>query len=316
MYRRILISQVLLLIVGFGVCVAGTEKTWRLKDGGELVEVSAGADGGYLLAVAELKQFVATGRVKKAEKAFALLKQKYPNTVGPDTEGFQKAEMLYARRKFFKAFEQYSSFLDAFPQSALRDAALERQYEIARAFLYGKKKRLLGVFRFRAYEEAAAMAEKIADRSGDAPIAKKSMVTIARSFEARKEFAEAFYRWSDVSVKWPRGKIGAEALLGMAGNLHASYKGPKYDASMLDSSRDYYQKFTVEYPRQAARQGIAAIIDELNAQAADKQLDIALYYERTSSITAANLYFQRIVNEWPGSVAAKIAAEKLERTQL
>ncbi|NIA17196.1 MAG: hypothetical protein GWO86_02495, partial [Planctomycetes bacterium] len=119
-----------------------------------------------------------------------------------------------------------------------------------------------------------------------------------------------------VSVKWPRGTIGAEALLGMAGNLHASYKGPKYDASMLDSSRDYYQKFTVEYPRQAARQGIAAIIDELNAQAADKQLDIALYYERTSSITAANLYFQRIVNEWPGSVAAKIAAEKLERTQL
>ena len=311
MYRQIF---VLLLIAGFVVC-AGAEKTFRLKDGQALVDVSTEADGGYLLALAQLKQFVTLGQGKKAEKAFALLKQKYPDNIGPDAEQFQKAEMLYARRKFFKAFAQYSDFMDAFPQSTLNNAALERQYEIARAFLYGKKKRLFGIFRFSAYEEAAGMAEKIANKSGDAPIAKKSMTTIARSYEARKKFAEAFYRWSDVSVKWPTGQIGADALLGMAGNLHASYKGPKYDASMLGSSRDYYQDFIVQYPGKASEQGIAVIVDEIDAQIADKQLDIALYYERTSSITAANLYFQRIVNEWPGSAAAKIAAEKLKETK-
>lgn len=315
MCKRIFISQILLLIISSGVCVIGAEKTWRLKDGRGLVEVKTEADGGYLLAVTDLKQFITTGQVEKAEKAFALLKQKYPDAVGPDAEQFQKAEMLYARRKFFKAFRQYSSFMDAFPQSALNNFALERQYEIARAFLYGKKKRLLGVFRFTAYDEAAAMAEKIADRTGDAPIAKKAMLTLARSYETRKEFTEAFYRWSDISVRWPKGQIGAEALLGMAGNLHASYKGPKYDASMLGSSKDYYQEFTVEYPRQAAKQGIAVIINGINAQVADKQLSIALYYEKTSSIMAANLYFQRIVREWPGSVAAKIAAEKLKKTK-
>ena len=309
MCRQILI---LLLIVSFGICAAGAEQTWRLKDGQELVDVSSQADGGYVLAVAELKQFVTAGQSKKAKKAFAHLKQNYPDTVGPDTELFQKAEMLYAKRKFFKAFAQYDNFMDAFPQSALNDAALERQYEIARAFLYGKKKTFFGVIKFSAHEEAAGMVEKIAERTGDAPIAKKSMVTLAQSYEARKEFAEAFYSWSDVSTRWPSEQIGADAILGMAGNLHASYKGPKYDASMLEASRDYYQEYTVKYPAQADEQGIAAIIDEINAQAADKQLDIALYYERTSSITAANLYFQKIVDERPGSVAAKVAAEKIK----
>ncbi len=312
MYRQMLIS---LIIIGLSVLAIGAEKTWHLKEGSEWVDVSTEAKGGYLLAVTELKQYVTIGQAKKVELALAQIKKNYPNIVGEDMDAFGQGEMLYARKKFFKAFGQYNRFMDSFPQSALTDAALERQYEIARMFLYGQKKSV-SIFKFRAYEEAAGMVEQIAERTGDAPIAKRAMKTMVQSYEDRKEFTEAYYRWSDIQDKWPTGQIAQEALLGMARNLHASYRGPKYDASMLDSARDYYTNFSTRYSPQAHQQGVGAIINEIDEQISDKQLDIALYYERTSSTTAANLYFQRIADEWPKSAAAKIAINKLEKHEL
>jgi outer membrane protein assembly factor BamD (BamD/ComL family) len=301
--------MILLLTISLGI-FALAETTWRLQESG-WVNVATEPQGQYVLDIAEFKQYVATGQSKKAEKALAQLREKYPNIVGEDMDAFSKGEILYAQRKFLKAFEEYDRFMDAFPQSALNASALERQYEIARAFLYGQKRSLF-VFRIHAYEEAAGMIERIVERTGDAPMAKRSMKTLAQSYEDRGEFTEAYYRWSDTWDKWPSGQIGADALLGMADNLHASYRGPKYDASMLNSSRDYYQQYITKYNLRAQEQNIGIIIDEIDEQLADKQLDIAMYYERTSSIVAANLYFRRIVDEWPGSVAAKIAAGKLE----
>ena len=306
MYKK---RMILLLTISLGI-FALAETTWRLQQDG-WVDVATEPQGQYVLDVAEFKQYVATGQAKEAEKALAQLKEKYPNIVGEDMDAFSKGEILYSQRKFIKAFEQYDRFMNAYPQSALNDSALERQYEIARAFLYGQKRSLF-VFRIRAYEEAAGMIERIVERTGDAPIAKRSMKTLAQSYEDRGEFTEAYYRWSDTWDKWPSGQIGADALLGMADNLHASYRGPKYDASMLNSSRDYYEQYIAKYSLWAQEQGISTIIDEIDEQIAEKQLDIAMYYERTSSVTAANLYFQRIVDEWPNSVAAKIATGKLE----
>ena len=313
MYRQMLI---LLLIIGLGVLAIGAEKTWHLKEGSEWVDVSTEAEGEYLLAVAELKQYVATGQAVKAQKALANLKEKYPDIVGEDMEAFSKGEVFYAQKKFFKAFGQYNRFMDEFPKSALSEAALERQYEIARMFLYGQKKSVF-VFKLRAYEEAAGMVEQIAERTGNAPIAKKAMKTLAQSYEDRKEFTEAYYRWSDVLDKWPSEQIGQEALLGMGRNMHASYRGPKYDASMLETAKTHYKEFSTKYGLQKAQgQGIGEIISQIDEELANKQLDIALYYERTSSVTAANLYFQRIVEDWPGSAAARIAVNKLEKKVL
>ena len=151
---------ILLLIIGLGVLAIGAEKTWHLKEGSEWVDVSTEAEGEYLLAVAELKQYVATGQAVKAQKALANLKEKYPDIVGEDMEAFSKGEVFYAQKKFFKAFGQYNRFMDEFPKSALSEAALERQYEIARMFLYGQKKSVF-VFKLRAYEEAAGMVEQL-----------------------------------------------------------------------------------------------------------------------------------------------------------
>lgn len=310
MCKRMLI---LLLIVGAAACGIRAEKTWLLKEGEQWVDVSAEAEGSYLLDVSEFKQLVTTGQAKKAGKAFAQIKEKYPDIAGAEMDAFGKCEMLYAQRKYLKAFEQYSRFMDTFPQSALDSAALERQYGIARAFLYGQKKKLF-VFRLRAYEEAAGMIEKIVERTGDTPMAKKSMRTLAESYEARKKFMEAFYSWSEIRDKWSDGQIGQDALLSMAGNLHAAYRGLKFDTSMLATSKSNYEEFTVRYPQQAQKQGVGAILSEIDEQLANKELDVALYYERTSSVVAANLYFQRIIEEWPGSAAAKIAAHKLEKS--
>ena len=50
---------------------------------------------------------------------------------------------------------------------------------------------------------------------------------------------------------------------------------------------------------------------QLDEKLAEKELLIADYYARTGSTAAADLYYQRITDDWPASTAAQTASQKL-----
>ena len=68
------------------------------------------------------------------------------------------------------------------------------------------------------------------------------------------------------------------------------------------------------YPKEAKEIGVDEILTEIDGQLAYKQLSIGRYYQRTGHIQSANLYFDMVVNDWPGSKAAKEAKELLSKT--
>ena len=89
---------------------------------------------------------------------------------------------------------------------------------------------------------------KIADRAGNAPVAKRALLTLARTREKRGAYDEAYKAWSDVASRWPTGEIGKESLMGMARSLEMDYKGPKFDGKVLISSKSYYAEYLKRYP--------------------------------------------------------------------
>ena len=56
---------------------------------------------------------------------------------------------------------------------------------------------------------------------------------------------------------------------------------------------------------------MAQTLSHIDERLAEKELIIADYYARTGSTTAANLYYQRIIDDWPTSSAGKTAEQKL-----
>jgi outer membrane protein assembly factor BamD (BamD/ComL family) len=298
------------LFSSFCANLSAGAKTMRLDEQGQW-KPAADSNDEYLLRVAQIKKLVDAGQQGKVKKAARQLKKDFPDIAGKDFDSFMEAEVLLAAGKLTKAVKQYDKFLDDYPASPLRDAAIERQFEIANEFLNGRKKTVL-IFRVSAFDDGVKIMEKISDRMGNTDIAKKALVTVAQSYEKRKQYNEAYLKWSEISLKWPTGGIARDALLAMARNKYAAFNGPLYDGSSLISAKTYYENFRLRYPEEAKKLNVDDILHRIDEQLAEKNLLIAKYYERTGSIGPANLYYQLVVDKWPDTRAAQVAKTKIK----
>jgi outer membrane protein assembly factor BamD (BamD/ComL family) len=306
----VIVPTVVLLLSGSSIFSA---ETWRLGKDGDWKAVSAEGEDKYLLAVAEIKRLVNAGQTEAVGQRVDKLKKDFPEIAGPDLDAFIKAEMLFCEGKFSKAVRGYEKFLAEYPRSELYEAALDREFAIATAFLAGRRKPILKVFKIRGYAEGEKIMGKISDRAGNAPIAMKAAVAVAQSLEKRGKFDEAYHQWSQISSRWPTGQLGKEALLAMARCKHAAYSGPQYDASNLISAKSYYENFKLRYPEDTREIDIDGKLKQINEQWAYKQFSIGWYYQRRGNKQSANLYYQMVLDNWPGSTAAKMAKEKINQ---
>lgn len=307
-------------VFGVGVLLAFSSTapadTWHLVDGKVWKEVSGDPNSQLELAMAEARSFVNTGQPEEADEAFEAIKEKFPQIAGGDFDLYVKAELYYCKDHFIKAVRSYDKLLTDYPKSKFRQFVLEREFAVATAYLGGKKKIVLGFIKLSGYSEGVRIMEKITDRAGlDSELGKNAALAVARSYQERELYNEAYLKWWEISLEWQTGPVGKEALLGMAQCKHASYnrepehKQPLYDASRLSTAKSCYERFRLLYPAEAKEIGVDKILNEINEQLAIKQLTIGEYYQKVGNISAANLYYDMVVSDWPGTEAAKMAKE-------
>jgi tetratricopeptide (TPR) repeat protein len=317
-YRIQLIVSVVLVVLS--VAWMATADTWRLRKDDSWQTLSPENEDKYLLAVANTKDLVNKGRTKEVKATYNILKQDFSDVTEPDLDVFIEAELLYCKGKYAKAIKRYDKLLKEYPESMLYEAALERQFAIAKALLDGRKITVLGIFKVKSYSTGAKTMERIIDRIGlNEPdgLGIKAAVAVAENYEKRKKYEQAYLMWSEISSLWQSGQIGKDALLGMARCKSAIYnkqtegKRYLYDASKLITARSYYEKFRLLYPEEAETLGIDSIIDEIDEQLALKQLSIGRYYRKIGKRQAANLYFDMVTQNWPDTKAAQTAKAML-----
>jgi outer membrane protein assembly factor BamD (BamD/ComL family) len=314
--RQAIITFGVLALAAAGLCMrpamVEASETLRLDGTGQWKQTSGSKEEEFLLRVAEMKNLVDAGQPNKVRKAAKQLKTDFPEIAGADFDSYIEAEVLLAGGKLTKAVKQYDKFLDGYPGSPLKDAALEREFGIGMEFLGGRKKTVL-IFRVRGYDDGVKIMEKISDRSGGADIAKRASLAVAQSYEKRRKYNEAYLKWSEISTRWPTGETGKDALLAMARTKYAAYRGPLYDGSGLISAKSYYENFKLRYPEEAQKLQVDDILSRIGEQLAEKNLRIAKYYSRTGSTGPANMYYQMVVDNWPQSKAAQTAKGKLNQ---
>jgi tetratricopeptide (TPR) repeat protein len=281
------------------------------------------------IAVAQIKMLVDTGKCKAAKKAFNQLKTDFPEITKPDSNEmdlFIEAEMMRCKGKFAKAAKHYTKLMDQFhPESRFYGPALDRQFRIATAFLAGEKKPILGIFKIKGYAEGIRIMDGINYRLGFGdPIGIKAAVEVATSYQERKKYDEAYYRWDEIREQCSSDKLRKNALLAMAQCRLAVYRGYEYDSSALigrplnpesyyNSAKSCYQKFKQQYPDDANDLGIGQSLKQIDEKMALKQLKTGQYYQRTGNNLSANLYYRMVVGRWPQTEAAMMAEDMLSQ---
>jgi outer membrane protein assembly factor BamD (BamD/ComL family) len=302
---------------------AGTaaQETWRLKDGQKWESVAANPSQQYALKIAELKDRVRSGDSEAVADALAQLKAEFPQYIGPDLDLFVEGELQYWQDHYTKAMKQYEKLLKDYPGSEFAPAVLQRQFDIAQAYLGGRKKTVLGVIRIRGYAEGVEMMERISDRAGlDDPnsVGLKAAVAVAEYYESREKYIEAYLKWSEIASYWETGPIGKRALLRMAEDNFLAYHQPRperrplLDASKLVTAKTYYEKYAALYPGEAKQHDIPNKIKQIDEHMAYKQFTIGQYYRRVGKTEAADFYFDMVVQNWPQTEAAALAKQALE----
>jgi outer membrane protein assembly factor BamD (BamD/ComL family) len=402
MLRNKLKLVILVMAIVLSTMSVGRADTWRLGKDHDWQAVSAQGGDKFLLAVAETKKLINTGQAKAAAQAFEKLKKDFPEIVGPDLDIFIKAEMLFCEGKFVEAVDIYDRLITKYPESKLRDAALERQFGIAMAFLGGQKITTLGVFEVAGYSEGMKIMERISKEAPDTPIGTEATVAMAQKYEekgqytralriyekllteqpntdfrdqvmdrqyaiataylggqkkrifrilklkgyaegvrimekitdraglnsklgldasiavaehyeGKKDFNSAYLKWWEISSQYQTGTIGRDALFNMAQCKHAAYnKQPEqkrsfYDSSSLSIAKSCYERFRLLYPGDPEQENVEKKLQEIDEQLAYKQFSIGQYYNRTGNKKSANLYYNMVINDWPGTKAAKLA---------
>ncbi|MFQ6034899.1 MAG: hypothetical protein ACE5NM_03500 [Sedimentisphaerales bacterium] len=311
---RIQFAILLTVVVLSGQVGPVSADTWQLEQGREWKPAQAEDEDKYLMVVARTEKLVSTGQTKALRKEWGKLKKLFPEIAEQDLDIFIEAELLFSKGKFTKAVRSYDKFLDKdYHESKLYDAALQRQFHIAEAFLAGRKKTVLGIFKIKGYATGVKIMESISDRADDRAIAIRAAVAVAKSYEQREMFNEAYLKWSEISWQWKTGQVAKQALLRMARCKHAAYKGPKYDASALNSAKSYYEQFKLQYPEDAKELGVDKILKQIEEQLAYKQFSIGQYYQKTGNRLSANLYYDMVIQNWPKSSAAELAKQVLNK---
>jgi len=313
--------------LGMAVCVAlsccssAAAETWRLKDGDRWESVTSDPQERYLHAISELKELARAGDAGAVKEALKQIKEEFPDRVGPDLDLFIHGELQYWRDHYGKALEKFEKMLKNYAGSEFSSPALHREFDMAQAYLQGRKKTVLGIFRISGYAEGVSLMEKVSDRAGlDEPngVGLRAAVAVAEHFEAMGKYIEAYLKWSEIASYWETGPLGKKALYRMAEDNLAAYdqpaepKRPNYDGSRLTTARTYYAKFLALYPENAKEDGVPDKMQHIDEEMACKQFTIGQFYRRTGKPQAANLYFGMVARNWPNTEAGAMAKEALE----
>ncbi len=307
--------------IALSCCSSARAETWRLKSGDQWESVSADPQERYLHAISELKELAKEGDASAVKEALKEIKAEFPDRVGPDLDLFIQGELQYWRDHYGKALAKFEKMFKNYAASEFSAPALRREFDMAQAYLQGRKKTVLGLFKISGSAEGVEIMEKISDRAGiDEPngVGLHAALAVAEHYEAREQYLEAYLKWAEIASYWETGPIGKRALYRMAeDNLaaydrHAPEKRPSYDASKLTSAKTYYQKYLALYPAEAKENDVPVKIQHIDEEMARKQLSVGQFYRRTGERQAANLYFEMVIRNWPQTEAAVAAKQALE----
>ena len=261
------------------------------------------------------------GKTKAARKEFKHIKENHSEFSGPDLDLFIKAELLLSQKKLTESARNYDKLLTKYSESLLSNKAVNREYEIGMTFLDGRKKIVLGLIPISGYEEGISILEKMIDHAGiDEQISIDASVAIAKNYEKREKFNEAYLKWWEIySLVKKDDIINRDALLGMAKaefsiyNRNPESKKPFYDASCLLTAKTYFEMLKSNYPEYAQEIGVSETLNVISEELAHKELSIGLYYQRTGNKQSANLYFDMVISNWPKSRSAETAQNMLDK---
>lgn len=224
-----------------------------------------------------------------------------------------QANFIIGGENRINAFYNFEEVLDLYPDSRYWYPALERQYDIADAYLKGYKNRFLGLPILSSEQEATEMLWRIQQRAPGSMLAEKALLRTADYYYAEGDFDLAADAYAAYVRSYPRSPNLSRVRLRQAFSALAQFRGVKFDGTPVIDARQQLVNLAADYPALADQENIPALLKRIDESLAKKLLVTADFLRRTGKPIGAAYHYRYLMEKYPGSSEAIEAEQALNR---
>jgi outer membrane assembly lipoprotein YfiO len=224
---------------------------------------------------------------------------------------FLLSEVYFQQDDRLDSFFYCDELMDEYPESKLFQAALQRQYDIADAYLGGYKDRFLFMRILDRGSEAIQMMWRIQQRSPGSPQAEHAMLRTADYYFSDREYDLAEDTYNAYAHSYPGSDEIPRVKLRAAFSSLAQFRGVKFEATSIIDARAQLLDIQKKYPDLAVEENVQTVIDQIDSAFCKKLLDQAEFYERTHEMRGAVYMYRFLAQTYPESPEADEATRRL-----
>jgi outer membrane protein assembly factor BamD (BamD/ComL family) len=228
-----------------------------------------------------------------------------------------RATFLFAEAYFQKgdrvlAFYHFDEVMDLYPESRLYPAAMQRQYDIADAYLNGYKDRFLYMAIIGREEEAIDMLFRIQSRAPGSALAEKALLRTADYYYETTQYDLAADAYAVFLKNYPRDPLYPQVKLRQAFATIAQFNGTRFDATPIIDGRQLLSELIVTDPELAKGQNLEELRKRIDEALAKKLYQQADWFVRTHHSRGAVYMCRLLIGTYPDSPSAVLARQMLD----
>jgi outer membrane protein assembly factor BamD len=125
-------------------------------------------------------------------------------------------------------------------------------------------------------------------------------------------YYEAEEAFNKVISNYPDSEWAPAAKFQIADCRSLVSRGPDYDQGAAKEAKEKFEEFVKDHPDAVLSQKAEQNIIKLQEKEAEGNYKIAVFYEKQKAYEAAKIYYNDLINNYPNSVWAAKAMERLQ----
>ncbi|MEO0474570.1 MAG: outer membrane protein assembly factor BamD [Planctomycetota bacterium] len=224
-----------------------------------------------------------------------------------------KGDTIAAQGDYYRSLEDYELVIGLFPGTEQYRTAIEREYDIAKLFVGGLKRkgRWVGFRLFGADDTGVELLIRVQERLPGSALGERASIDIGDYYFDLGDMEMASEAYDLFLLNYPQSRQREWAMLRLIQASLARYKGPQFDPSGLTDAAQRLSEYQRDYPAAAEKIGADALMVRINESLAKKKLVTAQWYEERGQERGAITMYRNVVTDYPGSAAALDALAEL-----
>lgn len=258
----------------------------------------------------EARKLLAEKRPRKAAKLLETWLEQNPDSDQYYEGVFLLGDAYFEREDFWKALTRYTEVAEN-SSGELFTQANRRAMDVARAFLSGQPRIIWGFLRVPAYDDGLEALNRIWERAPGTRLGETALKLRADYFYDDGQMLLAQDEYANLAKEYPSGRYVQYASLRAAESAEAAFSGIRYSDKPLLEAAERYGQVKRAFPDYAIRENVDQRLEGIRRLRAEKDLEIAKWYEKTDRAGAAEFYYRQILKDWPDTLSASQAAQRL-----